>query len=236
MDDIRRRVEVFQRETFGDIKRIGIPRGNFVWAYSGASGYGKTAQEIQTAKLWLKYNPRKSIIAFDPKGDIEKSGILVAGRDKIIPRGMKDFGHELTRQTSDKKFVYNDFLLILDDYKAILTDDKTPESFLDFLCFARQMNADVILSTHSPSLIIPRMAYYITHYSIFYSQGASGGFEKKSSNYVACEQARILINKYVSEYGKGEYPNFPHIEVDSANEKDLFLVNIDEKKMMKLVA
>lgn len=213
------------------------PRPNFIWAFLGASGYGKTITSIEVAKKWRANNPGKKIYVFDPKGDIQASGILRKS-DLSIPRGMKHFGHILTKQTPDKKFIHRDFLLILDDYKAILTDDRTPDSFLDFLYFAREMNVDVILSTHSPALIIPRLAYYVTHYSIFYTLGSAGGFSEKSANFVTCEQARIWINKYVMEYGKcmHQFPNFPHIEVDSMNDRSVTLKNMDKEKMMALVA
>lgn len=230
----------FQQDTFQmqtPIIRDNGTRGNFNWAFIGASGYGKTADSIVKATKWRKYNPRKKIYSFDPKGDLAKSGLLINGFDYDIPVGFKDFGEELTKRRADKTFVHRDFLLILDDYKAILTEDRTPESFLTFCLFAREMNVDVILSTHSPALIIPRLAYYITHYSIFYSQGSAGGFQKKSNNYVACEQARILINKYVTEYGKGieNFPNFPHIVVEGINDKSIDCVNIDKQKMLKLL-
>lgn len=219
-------------------KKIFVPRAeprpNFTWVFVGASGYGKTVSTIQVARLWRKNNPRKKIYYFDPKGDIKSSGILRDG-DVEIPRGMRDFGAVLCRQKPDKSFYHHDFLLILDDYKAILTDDRTPASFLDFLAFAREMNVDVILSTHSPALVIERLSYYVTHYSIYFTQGSAGKFSDKCANYVACEQSRILINKYVMTYGKGAYPNFPYIEVSTLNEAVVTPVNVVKSKMESIL-
>lgn len=44
-----------------------IKRNEFVWAFIGANGVGKTSTAMRIAKDWQKANPCKKIIIFDSK-------------------------------------------------------------------------------------------------------------------------------------------------------------------------
>lgn len=215
-----------------------IPQGtreNFIWAFIGANGTGKTVESMKLARAWRKANPRRKIICFDPQGVFTRE-LLDKDKDILIKRGMKDFGKELTKELPNGQgYKYRDYLLIIDDYKMLCTDDRTNEGFLDLLALRRIVNCDIILSTHSPKLILERLSYYVTHYSIYFTSAAEGGFDKKANNYALCEKASRIINKYVLTYGKGQYPFFPYIMVHSKSDK-LKLRNIDKAKALPLIA
>lgn len=228
------KVNQFQKTTFSNPVKTVETRETVVWDFLGSSGYGKTVSKIEHARIWRHFNPTKKIYAFDPKGDIKKSGLLRPGFDIEIPIQMVDFGNELIKQNADQTFIHKNFLLILDDFRVLVTRDRIPDSFYKFLAFAREMNADVFLSAHSPQLIQPRLSTFITHHSIFFSGGSGGKFHPETDNYLCCEQARISINKYVRAYGKGQYPNFPHMVVERNNDRVIHNENIDKAKMLAL--
>lgn len=209
-------------------------RKNFVWAFIGANGTGKTVTSLEIARAWRKYNPRRKIIAFDPQGILEREILSAEYGDITIPRGYKDWAKKLTTEIAPHKYMYDNYLLFIDDYRMLCTDDRTDSGFLDLLALRRYINCDIILSTHNPSLILERLSYYVTHYSIYFTAAAEGGFDKRTANYANCEKACRLIRQYVIENGMGTYPKFPYALV-VANKKNIEMFNVDKAKMMNVI-
>jgi len=228
------RLKSFVQSIDSHVQHAQGTRKNFVWAFIGANGTGKTVTSLQLARAWRKYNPRRRIIAFDPQGVLEASLLDKGCGDLVIPRGEKNWAKILTREIAPHQYQFTNYLLFIDDYKMLCTDDRTNEGFLDLLALRRFINCDIILSTHNPSLILERLSYYVTHYSIYFTSAAEGGFDKKTANYANCEKACRIVRQYVMQEGMGTYPRFPYALVTD-RKKEIQLYNMDKKKVMDII-
>lgn len=231
-------------------------RQAFVWFYVGQTGSGKTSTAIQTCKDWRRANKGKKIIGFDPHGDFEAAGLLT----HTIEENDKNWAEILMTRICvncnkvkhpDKpicvkcgkdvwRFKFQDSLLILDDYRSLLTADTLPRDVLRLFALKRKLGLDIIFSTHNPALLIERASYYLTTINIFSTESDSGDFSKKISRYVPCQKGANIINAYVMELGgvdderyRSMYPNFPYVMVTN-NSNGLIFMNMDEKIVNKL--
>lgn len=228
------RLNSFVRNMDSPVAHAPGTRKNFVWAFIGANGTGKTVTSLQLARAWRKYNPRRRIIAFDPQGVLERELLDASCGDILIPRGLKNWAKILTKEIAPHQYQYTNYLLFIDDYRMLCTDDKTDSGLLDLLALRRFINCDVIVSTHNPSLILERLSYYVTNYSIYFTSAAEGGFDKRTANYANCEKACRIVRQYVIQHGMGSYPKFPYALVtDKA--KDIRFHNMDKKKTMEII-
>lgn len=228
-------------------------RPNFCWAFIGANTVGKTPTAILLSKEW-KAKKKGVVIAFDPQykfeeqkivdftiktnGDIIelKSGLKCnsIAHDKNDKPYVKDWAEELITENSDKTFKWAHSLLILDDYRGLHPNDRTDPKFVELLALRVKINMDIIYICHNPMMILERLSYYTTNFSIFYTESDAGDFQKRVPKYVECQRAAILINKYVMKFGRGKYPNFPHIQVYTEN-TGLKLINIDRNKFKQII-
>lgn len=230
-DNIDRLTKNIQDRRIGTVKT----RRNFVWAFIGANRTGKTVEAIAQARAYKEANPKNKIIGYDPQDFFKKARVL----DTEIRVTDKNWGHILCKKDERGEFVYKDSLLILDDYRQLHPNNSMDDGFLALLGSRTKMNLDIIYITHMPTLVLVRLAGFTNRYSIFFTFAQLGGFAKDIPNYIACQQASILINKYVKEYGlldKGRelYPYFPHIVIDAADDLNLELAYIDKEKLMKV--
>lgn len=211
-------------------------RRNFVWGFIGANRTGKTTEAIAQTRAYKQKNPKNKIICFDPQDWFKKAGVI----DIEILVTDKNWGHQLVKKDARGEFVYKDSLLILDDYRQLHPNNSLDDGFLAVLGSRTKMNLDIIYITWTPTLVLVRLAGFTNRYSIFFTFSQLGGFAKDIPNYIACQQASIIINKYVKHYGlldRGReiYPCFPHIVVDAANDTNLELPYIDKEKLMKIL-
>ena len=112
-----------------------------------------------------------------------------------------------------------------------------PPDFLDLLALRRRLNLDIIYMVHNPKLILERLSYFSTHFSVFRTESHANDFAEKIQKFLTCQQASSLINAYVrtmdeKEYN-AQYPNFPYVFVQNDSDS-LFPMNMDEEKINAL--
>lgn len=203
-------------------------RNNFVWAFIGKSGAGKTVTAKQIARLWKKARKRKGgkVFAFDPHDAFY--GIA----DFKIDAKDEDWASVIIQKDKNGNYPYANSLIILDDYRTLLKSDKMPPDFLDLLALRRRLNLDIIYMVHNPKLILERLSYFSTAFSIFRTESHSDDFAEKIQKFLTCQQASSLVNAYVRKFEEKEYnalyPNFPYVFVQNDSDS-LFPMNMDEK-------
>lgn len=195
-------------------------RNNFVKGFIGTNRTGKSSTAKKAIQYWREQNPGCKVIGFDPQQNFE---------------GLLDIEINIT----DKDWEYlkvlpnRNCLIVLDDYYLVHPKLQATDGLKEMMAFRAQYNYDIIYITHNPALIINFLTYFTTHYYIFYTNVQEGSFKKKIPNYSMCEQASSLINRYVSNFGRGEYPDFPHIVVDTENNK-IITQNCNKEKFNKI--
>jgi hypothetical protein len=214
-------------------KTVGSRKHNFLVGFIGTNRTGKSSIAKKIAHKWRRNNPSGHIKAFDPQdnfSEIVDDVISNAGLSKNeFKEYMLDKMNELSLYSNEGS------LLILDDYKLIHRSLQE-EEWLSFLMnFRAKFNVDIIYITHNPKLVINYLTYFTTHYYIFFTNSKEGSFEEKIPNYQLTYNASKLINSYVRSTGRGEYPNFPHIVVDTESEI-LIPENIDESIMSEIMS
>lgn len=200
-------------------------------------------------KDWKEVNLDGKIIGFDPHDVLRKTGILtntISANDNNwaeilmtrVCRNCNKIKHpqkELCVKCGKNNwfFKFQNSLLVLDDYRNLLTANSTPSDVLSLLGMKRRIELDMMYSMHNPKLLLERLSYYVTHYSIFATESTAGDFSDKIPKYVPCQKAANFINRYVEELGgvdseryRSMYPNFPHILITNENDK-LNFMNID---------
>lgn len=198
-------------------------------AYIGHNGVGKTSTALSLAKHWRSANKKSKIIAFDPHEIFSREKGLI---NNVIPAS-DEFWAERLVQKKNGRYIFEDSLLILDDYRALLKGNQTPGDVMDLLMLRRRLGMDIIYITHNPKLVLERFAYFTTHYFIFYTESDFNDWSDRIPNYYECQKASHAVNKYVRKYGRGKYPDFPHIVVSTeSNKSDTY--NIDSDKIETL--
>ena len=205
-------------------------RKNFLWGFVGHNTTGKTPTAVELCKAWKAVRPGWKAIGYDPQDKFTEAGVL----DIRIYASNADWAKVLCQQDPvTKKWKYGNSLLILDDYRMLHPNDSMDKGFLDLLALRVRMNMDIVFICHNPKLILERLSYYVTHYSIFYTESQLGAFQNRIPKYVACQKASVLINKYVLKFGRGQYPNFPHILVENESD-ELQLINMERSKVNQI--
>lgn len=237
---------------------MSTTRQAFVWAFFGETGSGKTSTAVEMAKDWKKTHKGCKVIGFDPHDIFKRAGLLtnyITENDtnwaEILATKMCQFCNRLKHPEKENctkcgnnkwKFKFANSLLIMDDYRNLLTANSTPPDVLSLLGLKRRIGLDIIYIMHNPKMLLERFAYYTSNFSIFATQSTAGDFSDKIAQYVPCQKAANLINQYVFELGgvdstryKSMYPDFPYILVTNAG-NGLTMMNMDEKIVNKLVA
>lgn len=214
-------------------------RLNFVWAVIGKNTIGKTPLAILMAKAWQKKRPNSKLIAFDPQDKFYEAHKRKDLRvDVIIPQNNPNWAEELSRfeerVAGKKEYIYENSLVILDDFRMLCKNSNMPAYFLDLLALRPKTNMEFIIICHAPMHILEGLSYYVTDYSIFANEASNSSFEKKISCAVLCQKANLIVNKYVKLYGRGQYPFFPHIHVNK-EQGELNFINMDYEKAKPLL-
>lgn len=110
-------------------------------------------------------------------------------------------------------------LLILDDHRILHEEDKARPWIKYLLQQKDGYNIDIIYSCHNPIFVLNAVAAFTTHYYVFYTNMLDGSWKRKIPNYSLCLAGSNYVNKYVRKYGRGTYPNFPFMYIDTENEK-----------------
>lgn len=232
-------------------------RQAFVWALYGKTGSGKTSFAISLAKEWKKYNKGIKVIAFDPHEDLAEAGVIDHYIEETDPNWAAILMTRICNNCNkikhpeketcikcgkvDWRFKFQGCLLILDDYRSLLTSDATPKDILRLFALKRKLGLDIMLIMHNPTMLIFRISFYIKKHLIFATESLAGNFSGRITKYVSCQKAANLINEYVLEMGgvdcdkyRAMHPNFPYIMVSDDSET-LQLENMDESIVNKLM-
>lgn len=177
-------------------------RLNFLWGFIGTNRTGKSVVANGYAELWRQNNPDGTIVAFDPQKRFKDVTDW-----EIMPDDNNDWVQDLLK--------LRNALVILDDYKIIHPSNQPAKGLQKLLLHRADYNIDIIYICHNPSLILNLLTYFTSHYFLFYTEAMDGSFQKKIMNYKLCTNGQRIINKYVKAYGRGTYPSFPHVIVDT---------------------
>ncbi len=189
-------------------------RLNILWGFIGTNRTGKSVIARMYAEIWRRANPEGIIVSFDPQKRF---------------KGLSDW--EIEADDDDwvsKLLELRNALIILDDYKIIHEKNIPMKGLGKLLAHRADYNLDIIYICHNPSLIVNLLTFYTSHYFLFYTEAMDGSFQKKIMNYKLCINGQRLINKYVRTFGRGAYPKFPHVIVDT-EAAELNAVNFTQK-------
>ena len=197
-------------------------RDVFSYGLIGFNETGKTELAKEIAKDWKSTRPGQDVMAFDPTGKFK--GIA----NKFLKEYEGDWLEEALKLRNG--------LLILDELRMLHPAHQADRRLVKLFSMrsGEHWNNDIIYIVHSPKLILEVLDSYTTHYRIFYTQARLNQWKDKIANYEGCISAHGLINKYVTEYGKGTYPNFHYVEVENLT-GEITWYNIDKKKVSALV-
>lgn len=177
-------------------------RDNFMFALFGANRTGKTTLLKALAADWRKSHPGCKVISFDPQHllqGISDEYILLSEEKTWVSRVLK----------------MRNCLLIIDEFRLLHQDDKSSSDLRSLLAYWAQYNIDIMMTFHSPGLVLTALTYYITHYMVFYTQATKEKFKDKLSNFEIVVNASAFINRYVEQEGLGTYPVFPYVCVNN---------------------
>lgn len=153
----------------------------------GHNRTGKTTVAKKLAVAYREENPNNPIYRFDPQnkfGDIKNTTRI----------GDNEWEFFLSKK---------DCLIILDDYRMLLSDDKLDKNFLRLLALRDEHGIDIILITHHPDLIHQRISYYTTELFLFYCNVSDDlSTSKKLANGTEVMELIQRVNKFCNEHGK----------------------------------
>jgi predicted secreted protein len=98
----------------------------------------------------------------------------------------------------------------------LIPGNSTPADFLNLLTHKKRIGLSIIYVAHSPKLILERITYYTTHYSVF---DLNENIQDKNFMYKNLQIAKDLMKEHILMFGKGTYPKFPHIILKSVTEE-----------------
>lgn len=199
--------------------------------FIGATGSGKTTICSQMIKHFRKSHKSSKVIGFDPHDVLMNEELL----DHYIMPSDDAWAERMTKKDKAGNFRYANCFLALDDYRALLRSNVTPDDVLDLLMLRRRMSLDIVYITHNPKLILERFAYFTNQYCIFYTESEGSDFSDKIPKYSICQKGANLINRYVMKLGgvdsniyRSLYPNFPYVVINTKT-SELNCINMDQK-------
>lgn len=174
-----------------------------MFAFFGANRTGKTTLLKALAADWRKSHPGCKVISFDPQHllqGVSDEFILITEKNTWVDRVLR------TRNC----------LLIIDEFRLLHTAAQSSDHLLKLLALWAQYNIDIMLTFHSPALVLDTLTYYITHYMVFYTQATKQKYQDKLSNFEIVLNASAFVNNYVEQQGTlGNYPIFPYVCVNN---------------------
>ncbi len=182
-----------------------MARLNFLYGFIGTNRTGKTATAKELAKAWKLANPGQLIIAHDPQDNFsDLADIFIEPEDD---------------EWAVKCCEMRNCLLILDDFRLINESNRPVQGLQKLLYGRAKWNIDIITIVHNPALVINAIAHFTSHYFIFMTNAQEGSFKAKLPNYSLCIAASEEVNKYVSIFGRGQWPRFPYVVVDCEKQR-----------------
>ena len=159
------------------------------------------------AVAWKKANPDKLIIGYDPQRRFQD--LL----DVHINPEDDEWALKLHR--------FRNCLIIIDELRQINEAPVPVKGLRTLLAQRCDWNMDIITIFHNPGVVLNCISDVASHYFIFLTNTKEGAFKDKIPNYLLCVVASKEVNKHVSVFGKGTFPecNFPYIIVDCELQK-----------------
>lgn len=194
-------------------------RENFNDVFIGANKSGKTTVAEMIAREWRASKPdNHMVVAFDPTRRIQDiTDISIEPEDD-------DWAMRCCK--------LRNCLIFLDEFR-LLNEQNTPVKGLKgLLQMHTNYNIDIISVFHNPGLVLNAFTYHAQRYFIFHTHTQEGSFQKKIPNYLLCTTAAEQVNEYVRVFGRGDYPKFPFVVVNTTTQK-LQAFNM-EKKLRKI--
>lgn len=182
-------------------------RDNFFYCFIGGNRTGKSVTARKHIIAWRQANPGRLVVGYDPQHRFD--GLI----DVYINPEDEEWALKLHR--------FRNALIVIDEFKQ-LNESATPVKGLRTLFAQRcDWNLDIVTIFHNPAVVLNAITDFATHYFIFMTNTKEGSFKDKIPNYLLCVIASKEVNKHVSIFGKGTYPecNFPHIVVDCEQQK-----------------
>lgn len=198
-------------------------RGSNIVGVIGTNNTGKTVLIRDLIGLFNKKRSKfnssnypsnyHKIVVYDVQNRLQD--LLMEGDLNILPND-KDW----------KKKILNlrDSLIVLDDFKVLIPNDKMEEDLLNILAFRMEYGLDLIFAAWHPKLIIPRLAMFIDKYYLFATNCDEKDFASRinGSRDMAISFKQLLdkeFSSYTDNEYKNLYPNFPFIYYDSGKNK-----------------
>lgn len=199
-------------------------RYNFCYGFIGTNRTGKSSVAKLIAQTWRKHNPDPDylIVSHDPQDNFSEI------TDYFINPSDKEWAKKCLKLRNS--------LIILDDVRLINPGNTPVDGLMELLYYRAKYNIDIIHICHNPSLLLNAFAHFTNRYFIFFTNSQEGSFQKKLPNYSLCVAASNMVNKFVSKYGRGNYPYFPHMIIDTEQQKlEAMNMNEDEYKKHKFL-
>lgn len=194
-------------------------RESFCWGFIGDNRTGKSVTAAEVAKQWKRSRPNGTVIAHDPQRRFSETA------DFYIPTYQKNWAEECAKM--------KDALVIIDELRLLHPNAQASGGLLELMANRGENSIDIIYIVHNPALVLETLTYFTGWYFMYYSNSKVGGFQKKIPNYLLAHSASVYINKYVKNFGKGKYPTFPYIIVDTEKE-ELYAMNMDSTFVLNM--
>ncbi len=163
----------------------------------GHNRVGKTSIERDMIKSYRKTKPsHHKVFAFDPQRKLQD---LI---DRKIDNGRNIYN--IVDNDWEYFFERRDFLLVIDDYRFLLDDDKLDKNFYKLMSLRDENGIDIILSMHHPEMIHKKVAFYVTDFFLFYTvmSDDTSDCRRKLMNADVILFIMDSINKYVAIHGR----------------------------------
>lgn len=198
-------------------------RLNFCYGFIGTNRTGKSSVARLIAEDWRRNNPDPDylIVSHDPQDNFSHI------TDYFINPSDKEWAKKCLKLRNT--------LLILDDVRLINPGNTPVDGLMELLYYRAKYNIDIIHICHNPSLLLNAFAHFTNRYFIFFTNSQEGSFQKKLPNYSLCVAASNMVNKFVSKNGRGNYPYFPHMIIDTEEQKliAMNMVEVQKHKFLK---
>ena len=190
-------------------------RDVFCYGLMGFNQSGKSTLAKKIAEIWKSTRPGRDVLAFDPQHNF----------GSVANKFMYEY-----EEWIDKALALRNGLLIMDEVRMLHPSNQMDKRLVKVLSMRPKTNIDIIYIVHGPKKILEGLDLYTSDYFIFYTQAKKNDFREKVSDYEPCLAACNLVRKYVKNYGKGTYPDFPYIHINNAN-GEMSMVNMDQGKV-----
>ncbi len=190
-------------------------RDVFCYGIMGFNESGKSTLAKYLAKLWKSARPGMDVLAFDPQQNF----------GSVANKFMYEYEDWI-----EKALELRNGLLIMDDISILHTSNQMDKRLVRVFSMRPKTNIDIIYIIHGPKKMLEGLDLYTSDYFIFYTQAKKNDFRDKISDYEPCFAACNLVRRYIKNYGKGTYPDFPYIHINNGSGK-MSMVNMDQKKV-----